>query len=362
MQKVITINLNGNAYQLDETGYEALRAYLAGAERELAGNPDRAEIMVDLEQAIADKCQKFLGPHKSVVTATEVEQIVKEMGPIETARTADAGATTEGGGPRKGADHSEPPPKRLFRNPDGAMIAGVCNGLAAYFGIDVTLMRIAFVIAAILSKGAAIVVYVAMMFIVPEARTAEERAVAGGLPFNAKEVIDRAKRQATQGTRQWQRAWRRQQRHWRRFGWTPGASFAYGQPPWAAPLVPLFALVHLALFVAMAAMMISLVNTGRVLDWSLPPDVPLWAGVLILLVAYQIVVSPIRAVQHWSWNWRADGQPAPYAFWSAVVWLIGMAFVLWMASNHIPEIREFVHRLPPLVQQFASAMRDLFSR
>jgi hypothetical protein len=109
-------------------------------------------------------------------------------------------------------------------------------------------------------------------------------------------------------------------------------------------------------------MMISLVNTGRVLDWSLPPDVPLWAGVLILLVAYQIVVSPIRAVQHWSWNWRADGQPAPHAFWSAVVWLIGMAFVLWMASNHIPEIREFVQKLPPLVQQFANAVRDFFSR
>ena len=35
MQKVIAINLNGNAYQLDERGYEALRAYLEQAEHEL---------------------------------------------------------------------------------------------------------------------------------------------------------------------------------------------------------------------------------------------------------------------------------------------------------------------------------------
>jgi hypothetical protein len=42
MQKVITINLNGNAYQLDETGYEALRAYLDHAEAQLANNPDNA--------------------------------------------------------------------------------------------------------------------------------------------------------------------------------------------------------------------------------------------------------------------------------------------------------------------------------
>ena len=55
MQKVITINLNGNAYQLDESGYEALHKYLADASRALESNPDRAEIVSDLEQAIAEK-------------------------------------------------------------------------------------------------------------------------------------------------------------------------------------------------------------------------------------------------------------------------------------------------------------------
>lgn len=362
MQKVITINLNGNAYQLDETGYEALREYLAVAEHDLVQNPDRAEIMMDLEQAIADKCQKFLGPHKSVVTAAEVAQIVKEMGPIETAKAEDARTGSDPRASRKPSDRPQNAPKRLLRNPDGAMIAGVCTGLAAYFGIDVTVMRIAFVLAAILTKGAAIIVYVVMMFIVPEARTAEERAAAGGAPFNAKEVIERAKKQYAEGTRHWRREWRRQQRHWRRFGWASGSSFAYVQPHWTAPLVPLFALVHLALFLTMAAMMISLVNTGGVLDWRLPPDVPVWAGALVLLIAYQIVVSPVRAVQHWSWHWRVDGQPSPYAFWSAVIWLIGMAFVLWIGSNHIPEIREFLQRLPSLVQQFAQAIRDLIAR
>src|SRR5215510_3350147 len=83
MQKVITINLNGNAYQLDERGYERLLAYLDHAEQELAGNPDRAEILADLEQAIADKCMRVLGAHKSVVSAAEVDAIIAEMGPVE---------------------------------------------------------------------------------------------------------------------------------------------------------------------------------------------------------------------------------------------------------------------------------------
>jgi hypothetical protein len=109
-------------------------------------------------------------------------------------------------------------------------------------------------------------------------------------------------------------------------------------------------------------MMISLVNTGAILSWRPPADVPLWAAALILLVAYQIVVSPIRAAQQWSWHPRAEGRPSWYAFWNAVIWLIGLTFVMWIASEHIPEIREFVHRFPELVRQFADAMRDLFGR
>src|ERR1700744_177476 len=83
MRTVITISLNGNAYQLDTVGYDALRAYLQVAEQRLAGNPDQAEILADLEQAIADKCQRYLGPHKNVVSADEVAEVIREMGPVD---------------------------------------------------------------------------------------------------------------------------------------------------------------------------------------------------------------------------------------------------------------------------------------
>ena len=86
MQKVIAINLNGNAFQIDESGYAALVAYLESADRQLRDNPDRAEIVADLEQAIADKCAGFLGPHKSVVTTAEVDRIIRDMGRIPAER------------------------------------------------------------------------------------------------------------------------------------------------------------------------------------------------------------------------------------------------------------------------------------
>jgi phage shock protein PspC (stress-responsive transcriptional regulator) len=359
MEKVISINLNGNAYQVDERGYDALHEYLASADRALAANPDRVEIVADLEQAIADKCQKYLGPHKSVVTSAEVEQIVREMGPIDTA-SSDEGKSG-GDATADARQRVDPKVRRLYRIPAGAMIAGVCNGLAAYFRVDVALIRIGFVLAAILTKGVGILVYVVMMFIIPEANTPEERAVAGGLPFNAKEVIERAKRKYAEGTRQWRRHWR-ERRYWRRYGWAGGAPVPHGPTPALVLLSPFLAVAQVALFVTMMAMMVSLVNTGAILAWRLPEDVPLWAGVLILLVGYQIVVSPIRAAHHWTWHPYAGGHARWFAFWNAVIWLIGLAFAVWIASDHIPEIREFLQRFPDIVRDFALAIRDLVGR
>jgi phage shock protein PspC (stress-responsive transcriptional regulator) len=357
MQKVITINLNGNAYQLDESGYDALHLYLADASRALESNPDRPEIMADLEQAIAEKCQRFLSPHKSVITAGEVEQIVREMGPIDAAP----------GGVAAGADghesrRSEPRPKRLVRIPEGGMIAGVCNGLGAYLDIDVTLIRIGFVIVALITQGAGIVAYIIAMFVIPEARTPEERAAAGGAPFNARDVIDRAAQQYAEGTRQLRRHWRRHRRQWRHHISTGGVATVYGPPPWAGVLLPLFALLHLALFLTLGTMLISLVNRGEILQWRLPEDVPVWAGVLILLVAYQIVVAPIRAAHHWPSQALTRAQPGVYAFWNAVVGLIGLTLVLWVASEHLPEIREFLQRLPEVFRDLIDDIGDTTAR
>lgn len=354
MQKVIIINLNGHAYHVEEAGYDTLREYLTRAERDLAGNPDLAEIMRDLEQAIADKCQKFLGPHKSVVTATEVDQIVAEMGPVDPT-PGDRSHTHAGSEGRHDAGGAAPP-KRLHRIPDGAMIGGVCTGIAAYFSVDVAIVRVLFVLAALLTQGLGILVYVAMMFIVPEANTPEERAAAGSIPFNARVIVDRAKTEYAKGARRMRGHWRL---HWRKWRARTAAQppLVYGPPPAAALMVPVLGLVHIALFVTLAAMVISLVNTGDIMGWEPPPDVPVWASLLILLVLYQIVVSPIRMAGVW-----AAGQSGAFAFWNAVTWLVALAFVVWMAANNIHEIQEFLRRVPDVARDFSYAMRDFLTR
>ena len=220
MQKVVNISLNGIAYQLEEPGYNQLRSYLERAESRLKDSPDRAEVMDDLEQAIGEKCARVLGPHKTVVNEAEVAKIIEEMGPVESAEEKGRRRRAPKAPPEHGAQpYSGPQPrKRLFNIREGAMWAGVCNGIAAYINVDVTWVRIAFVLITIFSWGGMILVYIALAFIVPTADTAEDRAAAFGMPFNTEELIGRAKKNFEKfgSDYRWRREWRRQQRHWNR--------------------------------------------------------------------------------------------------------------------------------------------------
>ena len=55
MKKVTTITLNGKAFTVEEDAYDKLKDYLAKAEKRLSADPDKTEILADLEQEVADK-------------------------------------------------------------------------------------------------------------------------------------------------------------------------------------------------------------------------------------------------------------------------------------------------------------------
>jgi phage shock protein PspC (stress-responsive transcriptional regulator) len=59
-------------------------------------------------------------------------------------------------------------PRRLVRRRDDRMIAGVCSGVAAYLGVDVTLVRLITVLGAIFGFGTFIVAYVVGWLLIPE--------------------------------------------------------------------------------------------------------------------------------------------------------------------------------------------------
>ena len=56
--------------------------------------------------------------------------------------------------------------KKLYRKEEGKMIAGVCGGIAEYFGIDVTVVRVAWVLLT-LFVGCGILGYIIALLLMP---------------------------------------------------------------------------------------------------------------------------------------------------------------------------------------------------
>jgi phage shock protein C len=57
--------------------------------------------------------------------------------------------------------------KRLYRSTSNRQIAGVCGGLADYFNVDVSLIRLLFIIMTVLS-GPGFLLYIVLWLVIPE--------------------------------------------------------------------------------------------------------------------------------------------------------------------------------------------------
>jgi phage shock protein C len=61
----------------------------------------------------------------------------------------------------------DPQPKKLYRSKTDKMILGVCGGLAKYFDMDAVVVRIIFVLLALLN-GTGLILYLIIAIIAPE--------------------------------------------------------------------------------------------------------------------------------------------------------------------------------------------------
>jgi phage shock protein PspC (stress-responsive transcriptional regulator) len=388
MRAVNTISLNGNAWQIEAEGYEALAAYLKSAETRLTGDPDRDEILADLEQAIADKLARRVNAHKNVVTVEEITLALQEMGPVEAGAAgpgAAAGAqgttdTAAGGGadPHTDAAGAQGPQapgatpaaagagatRHLFRIREGEMVGGVCNGLAAYFAFDVTVVRLIFVLASVFSGGVGAIVYIVMMMVVPVAETAEQMAAAHGKPFSAEELIGRPKGPQAgfaaghhwrQQWRDQQRVWRDQRRAWRQqrraWGFGPGAPYAPVPPP-PPPFVgdPLMGALRWVLLIVFLVALVRAAEGRPVLGWDWAASVPHWVGIVAVCVIYGTLVKQTHMAQYYGHIGAYHPGHALFALIGAVIWLLVLACLGWYVVHHWPEVQDFLQRLVLAVQ------------
>lgn len=345
MNKVITINLNGRAYQLEEKGFHALQEYLDQADKKLANNPDKIEVMADFEQAIADKCDKVLNGHKSVVFSVEIENIIKEMGPVNDSNDQDTANDEQK--TNSSEDSKNEAPKKLFQIREGAMLSGVCNGLAAYLNQDVSLIRVVFVALAIITHGFFVLVYVVMALIIPYANTSEQQAEARGVPFNAQELLQSAKEKYAQFDRKY---WKSQKKHIKKYAneqkknwekeWHNRAPEFQQYGNLMINVITGIVMGLLSLFWVWA--IISMVTTGLLFGTAFG-EIPLWVMILIVTCLYNILLMPLRAIK--MSGQRLNGYHYDqYASTDGIMWLMIFVVLGWVVWKYVPETHQIWDR------------------
>ncbi len=197
MKKNITINLCGRLFQIDEDAYEMLQHYTESLRASFGKEEGGEEIADDIEERIAELFDELKQNGVEAITIEHVKDIITRIGEPEQLTNDDSGEWKEESGKNSGHRYdsfrsaaegvydnvrARTSGKRLYRNPNDRMIAGVMSGLAAYTNTDVTWWRLGIVLS-VLFYGFGIIAYIVLAIVLPEANTPEER-----LQMEGKEV------------------------------------------------------------------------------------------------------------------------------------------------------------------------------
>lgn len=173
MNKTITSNIAGYVFHIDENAYGKLDAYLNTIRSYFSESQGKDEIIADIEARLAEMLQERMNDAKQVVSMDDVNHVISVMGQPEAflEDDPDTAAWTE-----QRTSNTTSGPRRLFRDPDNRIGAGVCSGITHYMGLgDPIWLRLLFVLALFLSFGTALIVYVILYMIIPEATTTTDK-------------------------------------------------------------------------------------------------------------------------------------------------------------------------------------------
>lgn len=331
MNKVENIHLNGRAYTLEQAAYSRLEHYLARARKTLHNDPDQAEVMRDFEQAIAEKCDLVLTARKTVVTSEEMERIIEAMGPVEPSEHELPHEVSEA--------HT---PKRFYTLKEGSIVGGICTGAAAYFNIDVTVMRLIFIILTLATSGGWILVYLVLLLVVPEAKTPEEKAALRGERFTAQDLLARAQKKygEVSDTVHWKQVARDSK---------PALSSAGAVlvrvMKIMAMIIALSTLICLMLATIMWVVALWTLLMGSVALTDQLSTISPWAIATAVTAGYMLFAVPFAAVSWIFWRLAKaapSGRPATgWLIGGAVIWMVALTTLICITVAVGPRVDEY---------------------
>ncbi|MBP5484154.1 MAG: PspC domain-containing protein [Bacteroidales bacterium] len=188
MKETIQLSIGGYAFTLEKDAAQEAEKYITGLEQHYLPQNGGKEIMEGIEERMAellvDKCN-----NGDVVKLEHIQAVIDIIGKPERIEADD---------PEPAPGESPKGKKKLFRDMEDKRLGGVCSGLAAYFGVDVTWIRAGFVVATLImlftgwiSESWSLIVpviYCILWIAMPAARTPQDRWAMKGESGTADEI------------------------------------------------------------------------------------------------------------------------------------------------------------------------------
>lgn len=158
MKKTLTVNIGNEAFTLDEEAYYALKAYYQDISSRLYES-ERKDIMEDVESRTADIFRESLSYASQIVDIALVRRAMSTIG-----SAADFGERIDDSVFDKAPRREKG--RKLYRSRTDSVLGGVCGGLAEYFDMDSTIVRILAVVLALMGS-VGVWIYLALWFVMP---------------------------------------------------------------------------------------------------------------------------------------------------------------------------------------------------
>lgn len=185
MKKVINITIGQRVFSIEEDAYTELQKYLKNIGKYFQEEEASGEIIQDIEDSISEKLSIKKKNLQKSVTHGDIIQIIWELWTIEELSQEDESDYSQ---ENKGREEKEKKSiKRLYRNGEDKIIAGVWSGIANYIGIDPVITRILFVLL-LFVNGMWFLAYIVLWIVVPLAKTSSQKRMMIGEETNLESI------------------------------------------------------------------------------------------------------------------------------------------------------------------------------
>ncbi|MBB4036122.1 phage shock protein PspC (stress-responsive transcriptional regulator) [Dysgonomonas hofstadii] len=185
MKKIIEVSIGKINFTMEDDAYFRLKEYLKRFEDTIPDKNEAREVMEDVEARVAELFQKEMRFSNQVVDMALVQIVIDHLGEVEGASHSQK-QNTYSAYNSDDTDYTKGD-KRFFRDIDNKMLAGVCSGLSEYTGIDVTIIRVIFVVL-VFAYGTAILAYIVLWIVAPRALSVAQKLQMRGFAPTAENI------------------------------------------------------------------------------------------------------------------------------------------------------------------------------